>query len=140
MIKLEIAKRIRSVIKFVILGQTPSKKNTHRPMYSKSKRRFIIAPSGKCLEWEKMAILQLGVQMNFLRLKTITEPVHCKILVYRATKIKADRLNLYQSVEDALERARVIENDFLIESHDGSRVYYGVKPEDARAEIYLEVI
>ena len=128
------------MIKLIILGQTPSKKNTHRSMYSSYKKRFIIAPSKACLEWENLAILQLMHQMNYQGLETITKPVHCKILVYRATKIKADRLNLYQSVEDALERAGVIENDFLIESHDGSRVYYGVKAEDARAEIYVEVV
>jgi len=128
------------MIKFIILGQTPSKKNTHRSMYSSHKKRFIIAPSKACLEWENLAILQLMHQMNYQGLETITAPVHCKILVYRATKIRADRLNLYQSVEDALERAGVIENDFLIESHDGSRVYYGVKIDEARAEIYLEVI
>ena len=127
------------MIKLVILGQTPSKKNTHRSMYSRSKRRFIIAPSEKCLEWENLAVLQLMHQMNEMGLETITASVHCKILVYRATKIRADRLNLYQSVEDALERAGVIENDFQIVSHDGSRVMYGVKAEYARAEIYMEV-
>lgn len=140
MIKIPITKRIRNVIKLVILGQTPSKKNTHRSMYSSYKKRFIIAPSKACLEWENLAVIQLMHQMNEMELTTITEPVHCKILVYRATKIKADRLNLYQSVEDALEKAGVIENDFQIVSHDGSRVYYGIFLEHARAEIYLEVI
>ena len=128
------------MIKLIILGQAPSKKNTHRSMYSKSKRRFIIAPSAAYLEWENLAILQLMHQMNHQGIETITKPVHVKFLIYRAGKARVDLSNLIQSCEDALERAGIIENDFQIESLDGSRRIIGVKPGDAKAEIYVEVV
>ena len=125
------------MIKLTILGQTPSKKNTH--MIRRHKGKTWISPNKAYQEWEEIAALQLRNQAMQYEIREITKPVHCKFLIYRATKIKADRLNLYQSVEDALEKAGVIEDDFQIVSHDGSRVMYGVKAEYARAEIYLEV-
>ena len=52
----------------------------------------------------------------------------------RSAKV-ADISNLYQSVEDALQKSEVIKNDSQIESHDGSRR----RPIDG-SEYWLEVV
>lgn len=52
----------------------------------------------------------------------------------RSNKV-GDISNLYQSVEDALQKAQVIRNDSQIESHDGSRRV----PIDGN-EYFLEII
>lgn len=65
----------------------------------------------------------------------ITYPLHIKFLFYRADRRKVDLSNLYEFAQDALQAAGIIENDCLIESHDGSRKLYDKK--NPRTEIYV---
>lgn len=55
--------------------------------------------------------------------KAIAVPVHMKATFYWAgpPNLVPDLSNLYQLPEDALQRAGVLVDDRLIESHDGSR-------------------
>lgn len=41
------------------------------------------------------------------------------------SKTLGDLSNLYEVVQDALEKAGIIENDRLIYSHDGSQIMFG---------------
>lgn len=50
--------------------------------------------------------------------------VNAAIVTYRATRHRNDASNLYQAPEDALQAAGVLEDDFQIASHDGSRRLY----------------
>lgn len=102
------------MIKLTILGQTPSKKNTH--MIRRNRGKTWISPSKTYQQWEDLAVLQLMHQRNEMELTMITAPVCVKFLIYRAGKARVDLSNLIQSCEDALERARIIENDCQIES------------------------
>jgi Holliday junction resolvase RusA-like endonuclease len=67
----------------------------------------------------------------------ITDPVHLKILAYRHTKRKIDLSNIYAAVEDMLQKHGVLKDDAQVESHDGSRKFYGVPAEMARVEIEI---
>ena len=71
-------------------------------------------------------------------LETIVEPVWCVFMIYRFGKIQVDLSNLYQSLEDALEKAQVIKKDFQVSSHDGSRRILGVPKGSERAEIEIK--
>jgi len=124
------------MIHLIILGQTPSKKSSQRIV--KLYRGLRLLPNEKYSKWESGAIYQLLAQKNDLNLKTIEKEVHVKALIYRNTKRKIDLSNLIQSIHDVLERAKIIKNDFLIYSVDGSRRYLGEPIGEERAEIYIE--
>ena len=121
----------------MILGRAPSKKNTHRRMYSRKLRRWIIAPSSKVLIWEQKAVLQLLHQKNKLKFDTITCKVHVEFKMYFSAFRRIDLTNVIQSCEDALSKAGIIEDDFFIYSLDGSRRILGAPVEEERAEIVI---
>jgi len=53
------------------------------------------------------------------------EPVQITFIFYIRKKGKYDLSNLYQGIEDALVKGQILEDDSLIESHDGSRKHVG---------------
>jgi Holliday junction resolvase RusA-like endonuclease len=122
--------------KYIIHGQCPTKKNQHKII--KTGKTYRIAPTKKYREWEKNAVGQLFVQKieQYDNHKPITRNIAVKFLIYRKFKTHADLTNLIQSCEDALERAKVIDNDRLIRSLDGSRVYFDCK--EPRVEIFIK--
>lgn len=66
---------------------------------------------------------------------TIQESVNCRALFYRDRNV-GDAVGYYQALADALEDARVIHDDYLIVSWDGSRLLKDcAKP---RVEVTLE--
>lgn len=67
----------------------------------------------------------------------ITKLVNCRALFYRHALV-GDACGYYQALADALEEARVVENDRLIVSWDGSRMLKDAA--DPRIEITLEVL
>lgn len=123
--------------KFEIRGQAPSKKNTHESKWSYKHKRFVIAPAKKYMYWENAAVLQLKSQKKNGVDYPVTGKLHVKIMIYRRHNYKPDLSNLIQSVEDALEKAGIIENDNQIESLDGSRRILGVSEGVQRAEIEI---
>jgi Holliday junction resolvase RusA-like endonuclease len=125
-------------IKLTILGRTPSKKNTHRRKYSRKLGRWIIAADSKSYLWECQAIIQLIQQKNKLGLETITYKINLNCQIYLSTYRRKDLTNMIQSVEDALEKATIIKNDFQVESLDYSRRVLGVPVEDERVEIFIK--
>ena len=123
------------MIHFRIRGQCPSKKSAQQIIKVKGNTRLI--PNKLYVKWEKPAIEQLKEQMEEKDLSTIDYPIWVKCIIYRNTKRKIDKLNMEQSVHDVLEKAGVIENDFLIECTDGSRRILGVTKEEAHVDIFI---
>ena len=103
----------------------------------RSSTRNILLPNKKYVEWEDGAIYQLQTQKAALRAPTITEPVNVASIIYRLTKRRIDLTNLHQSIHDVLERAGILENDFLVETTNGSRRILGVEKGQERVEIYI---
>lgn len=90
-----------------------------------------IAPSEAYLNYENKALWFIQKGAN------IDTPVNVKCLFYMPTKRKCDLTNLLEAVDDILVKARVLADDnyTIIESHDGSRVYYD--KDNPRTEIYI---
>jgi Holliday junction resolvase RusA-like endonuclease len=122
------------------MGQTPSKKNSHH--IRRSGRKAWISPKPEYQQWENNAVLQLQAQKN-QRKPYVDYPLKGRLnlscVIYRRHQYQPDLSNLIQSVEDALERAGIIENDKYIESLDGSRRVLGCTFGNERAEIELSV-
>lgn len=67
----------------------------------------------------------------------IREAVNCRALFYLTPRQRGDAVGYYQGLADLLEKRRVVENDRLIVSWDGSRLLVdAAKP---RVEVVLEV-
>lgn len=66
-------------------------------------------------------------------------PVNVKCFFYMPTRGKCDLTNLLESVDDILVDSGVLADDnyTIIESHDGSRVFYD--KDNPRTEIYIDV-
>ena len=120
--------------KFVILGNPPIKKNS-RDIVRNARTGRMYPIKSKGLEGaEEDALYQLGQQI-FKGFSQYMHPIRVKFLFYRKDRRKVDLSNLYEFPQDVLQSAGIIENDALIESHDGSRKYYD--PENPRTEIYI---
>lgn len=101
-------------LKFKILGAPVTKKNSGQiVMIGKFPRIF---PSKAFRAWNKEA------QKQLMRERPIT-PLACPVNVqadfYRAKSI-GDAVGFYQALADALEEARIVENDKWIVSWNGS--------------------
>ncbi len=116
---------------FIIDGRPMSKKRNWTIGRNRSGIMPRIVLKKKYKEWEKGVVDQLWVQrMQYQASMTgtwepIDYPVWATFIFYIARKGKYDLSNLYQGVEDALVKALILEDDSLIESHDGSRKHVG---------------
>lgn len=112
-----------------------TKKNSQRILRNRYTGKMFIAPSEQYEQYEQKALwlipkpLPKGMPIDY--------PVNVKCLFYMPTKRKCDLTNLLEAVDDILVKARVLADDnyTIIESHDGSRVYYD--KENPRTEIYI---
>ena len=115
-------------LRFLIDGQAMSKKRNWTPLCGRGHPRIVL--SAKYRAWEKGVVDQLWVQrVKYLASMVgpwvpIVDPVWVKFLFFIKGHRKIDLSNLYQGAEDALVKAGILENDDLIDSHDGSRRYY----------------
>lgn len=80
-------------------------------------------PSAKYSAWGRIAQLKIGQQLAKDRhFKTITTPINAKLTFYFKNRAsEADLSNLYEGIQDELKKMKVIEDDKLINGHDGSR-------------------
>ena len=104
-------------------------KNNKQIVFNRKTRRSFIKSSDEVIE-AKEYLVNMFRSLHDGR-PPIGQYVNLKCLFYfpkevffnkkgERSKRVPDTSNLYQIVEDALEEARVIENDRLIESHNGS--------------------
>lgn len=116
-------------LSFIIDGRPMSKKRNWAPLCGRGRPRIVL--SKRYREWEKGVVDQLWIQrMQYQASMTgpwvpIGYPVQVTFIFYIKRKGKYDLSNLYQGPEDALVKAQILEDDSLIESHDGSRKYVG---------------
>jgi Holliday junction resolvase RusA-like endonuclease len=119
------------MIKITIPLAPISKKNSQRIFINSRTRKPFIMPSAAYKDYEREAALYLprGVFIN--------EPVNIKCLFYMPTRRKCDLTNLLEAVDDILVNAGLLADDnyTVVESHDGSRVYYD--KDNPRTEIYI---
>ena len=125
-----------NMIKYCVYCQPISKKSQHRCGVSKTGKPFMYTSSAYEL-WESDVSTALSVQRIESEYPCVDYECWARILIYRQYNRLADLSNLIQSIEDALQRAGCIENDRLIRSLDGSRVYHGVNGNEARFEVTL---
>lgn len=103
-------------VSFIILGPPRTKKNSSRIV--RAGRFSKILPSKAYLEWSEEAWFQL---MPVRNRGTIQRAVNCAALIYRE-KLIGDAVGFYQAIADTLQDARVVHDDYLIISWDGSRI------------------
>ena len=122
---------------FVIKGNPVIKKNS-RPIYRNQKSGVsFLGKSKRLVDAETDAISQIKKQSrDIIEPLPITYRVHIRFLFYSRTRAFRDLSNLYEFPQDVLQAAGIIKNDYLIESHDGSRKLYD--KENPRTEIYIE--
>jgi len=124
------------MIKYDVFTQTPAKKSRTRVGVSKLGKPYTYKDP-EYEKWESDVSTALSVQRLESEYPCVDYECWARILIYRQYNRIADLSNLIQSVEDALQRAGCIENDRLIRSLDGSRVYHGVNGTEARFEVTL---
>ncbi len=122
-------------MEFTLNIKPRTKKNSQRFIYNKKLGRTMIIPSKAYKEFEKEALQQIAL----LRLgDTIDYPCEVTCLFYKETRRKVDLTNLLEAIDDTLVKAKVLadDNDSIIVSHDGSRVYYD--KEHPRIEVEIK--
>lgn len=123
----------------IILPIPPiTKKNSQRILKNRFTGKMFIAPSEQYKDYETKALWLIPKPLP--KHMPIAYPVNVKCLFYMPTRRKCDLTNLLEAIDDILVKAGVIADDnyTIIESHDGSRVYYD--KENPRTEVYIETI
>lgn len=120
------------MIKFTIPLAPITKKNSQRIGINNATGKPFIMPSEQYKRYERDAMWFIP------RGKCINTPVNVKCLFYMPTRRKCDLTNLLEAVDDILVQAGLLADDnyTVIESHDGSRVYYD--KDNPRTEVYIE--
>ena len=121
-------------VNLVLEGRPITKKNSQIPIITKTGKRFIIQ-SKQYRQYEEDCLRQLDFLYHG---QPLTGRIHLEAYYHMPTLAKPDLLNLLAATSDILEKAKVIENDKLIYSVDGSRVMEKDK-DNPRVEIFLSV-
>ena len=121
---------MKKMIKITIPLAPITKKNSQRIMINGAGKPFIM-PSAAYKDYEREAALFMPRGVH------IKEPVNVKCVFYMPTRRKCDLTNLLEAIDDILVKSGVLADDnyTVIQSHDGSRVYYD--KENPRTEIYI---
>jgi Holliday junction resolvase RusA-like endonuclease len=118
------------IISFTILGAPRTKKNSG--WRTKAGHQM---PSHAYLEWDRSAQWMLALVRRELG-QPIGEPINCAALFYREAAI-GDAVGYYQALADTLQKARIVVDDRLIVSWDGSRMRKDSK--QPRVEVTLSL-
>lgn len=119
------------MINFTIPLAPVTKKNSQRILINKRTGKPFIMPSAANKDYEREAALFIP------RGVFIDTPVNVKCLFYMPTRRKCDLTNLLEAVDDVLVKTGLLADDnyTIIESHDGSRVFYD--KDNPRTEIII---
>lgn len=121
--------------RFTIKGSPAIKKNSRTVVRNVRTGRMFPIKSKGLQGAEANAYADLMEQKRRTMKLPIKTPVSVRFVFYRATRHVVDLSNLYELPQDALQKAGILENDALIESHDGSRKLYDA--ENPRTEITI---
>lgn len=125
------------ILSFTIPGAPRTKKTSNQLIQAGPHKKIL--PSKAFLRWNADAQMELArVRSAALpRFTPIVESVNCKALFYRDALV-GDATGYYQALADCLQEARIVENDRLIVSWDGSRLLKdSSRP---RIEVTLETV
>jgi hypothetical protein len=121
---------------FVIPGAPRTKKNHGRIVQAGSRKKIL--PSKAFEKWNADAqVYLINVRRGIFPeavWTAIKVPVNCRALFYREARC-GDAVGYYQALADALQEGRIVQNDVLIESWDGSRILRDTK--NPRIEVTL---
>lgn len=120
-----------NIMKFSIPLSPISKKNSQQIMINRGNGKPFIMPSAAFKNYETAA-------MYFVpKWYKIDYPVNIECHFYMQTKRKCDLTNLLEAIDDILVKAGLLADDnyTVIQSHDGSRVFYD--KENPRTEIII---
>jgi len=119
------------MINFIIPLPPISKKNSQQIFVNKKTGKAFITPSAAYKKYEAAALQYIPQSIY------ISAPVNVQCLFYVPTRRKCDLTNLLEAVDDIMVNAQLLADDnyTVIQSHDGSRVYYD--KENARTEVYI---
>lgn len=120
-------------VKIVLPFRPCPKKNNPRIIPPKGNRKMMLLPSEAWTKFIKRCeryILPYG-NIQF------TEPVHVCVHIWLQDARKPDLVNILQGVGDMLEYFKILVNDRLIESWDGSRIL-GIDRISPRTEITIK--
>lgn len=122
------------MISFTIPLAPISKKNSQQIMINHKTGKPFICPSKAFKEYEAAALWFIP------KGKHISSPVCVKCLFYMPTRRQCDLTNMLEAIDDIMVKAGLLADDnyTIIESHDGSRVYYD--KEKPRTEVYITPI
>ncbi len=143
------------MIKFTILGNPISSKNSIRSGITKDGRNYTYVKKD-VKEYRDKALFQLQAQNDGAFFawaeikkngeiehktieKPITIPIQASFLFYVKDNRKRDLCNLIQCPADLLQQAGIILNDCLIASLDGSRIA-GIDKNNPRTEITINEV
>lgn len=90
----------------IIKGDIPSKKNSKQIFINKKTGKRFITSSNNYKVWEVQALWQLK---KYSKIKGSIEHTH--IIFYPSTKREFDLSNKFESVADALVKAKILEDD-----------------------------
>lgn len=126
------------IVSFTIPG-APRTKKTSNQLVTVGARQKIL-PSKAFLEWNAIAQMEIARMRSKLQnvpRMGISVEVNCRALFYRDALI-GDATGYYQALADCLQEARIVENDRLIVSWDGSRLLKdAIQP---RVKVTLETV
>lgn len=107
-------------ITFSIPLSPVTKKNSQQIMTNRSTGKPFVMPSQQFKDYEAAALWYVpkGYFINY--------PVNVECRFYMPTKRKVDLTNLLEAIDDVMVKAELLADDnyTVIQSHDGSRVFY----------------
>ncbi|MBI5193255.1 MAG: RusA family crossover junction endodeoxyribonuclease [Nitrospirae bacterium] len=106
---------------FVLLPKT---RMTQRSLWNKRSMRYLENLKALALELKKQC--PIGFYINY--------PVELSFSVHRPTRHRIDADNCLKSIQDALQQAKIIENDSLIQGYGKSRLWF-----DGKARVIVEL-
>jgi hypothetical protein len=108
-----------AVLRLVVFGKPRTKKN-HGTVVQRGKHRFHI-PSAAWTEWVRTANIEVADPGDADAHLPVEVPVNCRAIFYRDAH-RGDAVGYYQGLADLLEKRKIVVNDVLIVSWDGSRL------------------
>ena len=120
------------MIKFTIPLTPITKKNHQQLVWPKGRNKPIVMPSPQYKQYEKDALWFIP-KLNV----PLSGPVCVTCKFFMPTRRKCDLTNLLQAIDDILVKAGLLADDnyTVIQSHDGSRVFYD--KERPRTEVII---
>ena len=112
-----------------------SKKNSQQILVNKATGRPFIMPSAVFKKYEQDAMVFMPKLDN-----PIDYRVNVICLFYMPTRRKCDLTNMLEAIDDIMVKAGVLADDnySIIESHDGSRVFYD--KDNPRTEVVITAL